>query len=62
MEIFRRLGVAAAIRAGGLPDDYPHDVAYRTAATGIELTRITIPAAPGANADAVVPVAAPRTV
>ena len=43
MEIFRRLGVASAVRAGGLPDDYPHDVAYRTSATGIELTRILIP-------------------
>jgi 2-polyprenyl-6-methoxyphenol hydroxylase-like FAD-dependent oxidoreductase len=43
MEIFRRLGVGATIRAAGLPDDYPHDVAYRTCATGIELTRIPIP-------------------
>lgn len=43
MEILRRLGVADAVRAGGLPDDYPHDVAYRTTATGIELTRILIP-------------------
>jgi len=43
MEIFRRLGVAATVRAGGLPDEYPHDIAYRTSATGIELTRIPIP-------------------
>ena len=43
MEIFRRLGVASAVRAGGLPDDYPHDVAYRISTTGIELTRILIP-------------------
>jgi 2-polyprenyl-6-methoxyphenol hydroxylase-like FAD-dependent oxidoreductase len=43
MEIFRRLGVAAAVRAAGLPDDYAHDVAYRTSAAGIELTRIPIP-------------------
>ncbi len=43
MEIFRRLGVASAVRARGLPDDYPHDVAYRTSTTGIELTRILIP-------------------
>ena len=43
MEIFRRLGVATAVRAAGLPDDYPHDVAYRTTTTGIELTRILIP-------------------
>lgn len=43
MEIFRRLGVAAAVRAAGLPDDYPNDVAYRTAVTGVELSRIPIP-------------------
>jgi 2-polyprenyl-6-methoxyphenol hydroxylase-like FAD-dependent oxidoreductase len=30
METFRRLGVAAEIRAAGLPDDYPNDVAVRT--------------------------------
>jgi 2-polyprenyl-6-methoxyphenol hydroxylase-like FAD-dependent oxidoreductase len=47
MEIFRRLGVAKAVRSAGLPDDYPHDVAYRTAATGIELTRILIPGRAG---------------
>ncbi len=43
MEIFRRLGVAAALRDCGLPADYPNDVAYRTTATGIELSRIPIP-------------------
>jgi 2-polyprenyl-6-methoxyphenol hydroxylase and related FAD-dependent oxidoreductases len=47
MEIFRRLGVAAAVRAAGLPDEYPHDVAYRTSTTGIELTRISIPGRAG---------------
>lgn len=47
MEVFRRLGVAAAVRAAGLPDEYPHDVAYRTSATGIELTRIPIPGRAG---------------
>ena len=47
MEIFRRVGVAAAVRTAGLPDDYPHDVAYRTSATGIELTRILIPSRTG---------------
>ena len=47
MEIFRRLGVAAAVRAAGLPDEYPHDIAYRTSATGIELTRIPIPGRAG---------------
>jgi 2-polyprenyl-6-methoxyphenol hydroxylase-like FAD-dependent oxidoreductase len=43
MEIFRRLGLAKAVRAAGLPDDYPNDVAFRTRATGFELTRIPIP-------------------
>jgi 2-polyprenyl-6-methoxyphenol hydroxylase-like FAD-dependent oxidoreductase len=43
MEIFRRLGLAAKLRGAGLPADYPHDVASRTTATGIELCRIGIP-------------------
>jgi 2-polyprenyl-6-methoxyphenol hydroxylase-like FAD-dependent oxidoreductase len=43
MEIFRRLGVARAVREAGLPGDYPNDVAFRTTATGIELARIPIP-------------------
>ncbi len=43
MEVFRRLGVARALRDAGLPPDYPNDVAYRTTATGIELARIPIP-------------------
>ena len=43
MEIFRRLGVAGAVRDAGLPPDYPNDVAYRTAFLGTELTRIRIP-------------------
>src|SRR5262245_59663574 len=43
MEIFRRLGVAPAVRDAGLPRDYPNDVAYRTTFTGIELSRIPIP-------------------
>lgn len=44
MEVFRRLGVAAALRDSGLPADYPNDVAYRTTTTGAELSRIPIPA------------------
>jgi 2-polyprenyl-6-methoxyphenol hydroxylase-like FAD-dependent oxidoreductase len=44
MEIFRRLGVAKALRDTGLPADYPNDVAYRTTFTGEELSRIPIPA------------------
>jgi 2-polyprenyl-6-methoxyphenol hydroxylase-like FAD-dependent oxidoreductase len=43
MEIFRRLGVAGKVRNSGLPADYPHDISYRTAFTGQELTRIRIP-------------------
>lgn len=43
MEVFRRLGLASTIRQAGLPPDYPHDIAYRTTATGVELTRIPIP-------------------
>jgi 2-polyprenyl-6-methoxyphenol hydroxylase-like FAD-dependent oxidoreductase len=43
MEIFRRLGLAQKVRNAGLPADYPHDISYRTAFTGQELTRILIP-------------------
>ena len=43
MEIFRRLGIAGAVRNAGLPADYPNDVAFRTTATGIEMARIPIP-------------------
>ncbi|WP_428491313.1 FAD-dependent oxidoreductase [Rhodopila sp.] len=43
MEIFRRLGVARAVRDAGLPADYPNDVAFRTTTTGTELSRIPIP-------------------
>ena len=44
MEQFRRLGVAAKLRSAGLPPDYPNDVVFRTSVTGIELSRIHIPA------------------
>ena len=37
------MGFADAVRAAGLPDDYPNDVVLRTRATGDELTRIHIP-------------------
>jgi 2-polyprenyl-6-methoxyphenol hydroxylase-like FAD-dependent oxidoreductase len=43
MEIFRRLGVAAALRDAGLPAEFPNDVSYRTTATGVEIARIPIP-------------------
>jgi hypothetical protein len=43
MEIFRRPGVAQAVRNAGLPADYPNDAVFRTTTTGIELSRIPIP-------------------
>ena len=43
MEIFRTLGIVERVRDAGLPPDYPNDIAYRTAFTGPELTRIPIP-------------------
>lgn len=43
MEIFRRLGIAWAVRKAGLPADHANDVAFRTAATGLEFARIHIP-------------------
>lgn len=43
MEIFRRLGLVQKVRNAGLPPDYPHDISYRTTATGVELSRICIP-------------------
>ena len=47
MEVFRRLGIAGTVRDAGLPHDYPHDVAYRTAMLGREITRIPIPSRNG---------------
>ena len=44
MEQFRRLGLAGDVRNAGLPPDYPNDVAFRTSVTGVELSRIHIPA------------------
>ena len=43
MEHFRRLGVAAKIRASGLDDHHPTDVSYFTSLTGIELARQRLP-------------------
>jgi 2-polyprenyl-6-methoxyphenol hydroxylase-like FAD-dependent oxidoreductase len=43
MEIFRRLGLVRDVRDAGLPADFPNDVAFRTTATGTELSRIPIP-------------------
>lgn len=43
MEIWRRLGIAPAMREAGLPADHANDVSYRTTFTGEELSRIHIP-------------------
>jgi 2-polyprenyl-6-methoxyphenol hydroxylase-like FAD-dependent oxidoreductase len=40
MEHYRRLGFAAEIRALGLPEDYPQDIAYFTRYTAYELARL----------------------
>jgi 2-polyprenyl-6-methoxyphenol hydroxylase-like FAD-dependent oxidoreductase len=40
MEHYRRLGFAAQIRALGLPEDYPQDIAYFTRYTRHELARL----------------------
>jgi 2-polyprenyl-6-methoxyphenol hydroxylase-like FAD-dependent oxidoreductase len=44
MEIFRRLGIAESLRDIGLPADFPNDIVSCTTATGIELSRVAIPA------------------
>ncbi len=43
MEVFRRLGIAQALRDAGLPADHPNDVVFRTSLTGTEFARIAIP-------------------
>ena len=43
MEHFRRLGFADEIRAQGLPDDHPTDIAYFTHYARHELARIRLP-------------------
>jgi 2-polyprenyl-6-methoxyphenol hydroxylase-like FAD-dependent oxidoreductase len=43
METFRRLGLSRAVRAVGLPDDFPNDIVFRTRMTGREMARIRIP-------------------
>ena len=45
MEHYRRLGIAEAIRAQGLPADYPTDIAYFTRYAGDELARFSLPTA-----------------
>ncbi len=45
MEHYRRLGLADAIRAVGLPPDHPTDVVYMTSLNGHELHRLRMPSA-----------------
>ena len=45
MEYFRRLGFADEIRAMGMPEDYPTDIAYFTRLTTHELGRVGLPSA-----------------
>ncbi len=45
MEILRRLGCNEEYRACGLRSDYPNDVTYSTALTGVEFARYHLPAA-----------------
>jgi len=44
MEVFRRLGLADKLRGIGLPADYSNDIVSATSVTGIELSRVPIPA------------------
>ena len=55
MEVFRRLGVAEQLRAVGLPADYPNDIVSATSVTGIELSRVPIPARGARGGDATGP-------
>jgi len=50
MEHFRRLGFAAEVRALGLPQDYPTDIAYFTRYGRVELARYRLPSSQQATA------------
>ena len=49
MEHYRRLGFAEKVRAQGLPEDYPTDIAYFTRYTKHELARFSLPSARAAR-------------
>lgn len=49
MEHYRRHGFADEIRAMGMPDDYPPDIAYFTRMAGYELARFAMPRAKDAK-------------
>ena len=55
MEIFRALGMSKDVRNAGFPDDFPHDVAFRTSVTGNEFSRIKIPGRAGRRSGEVGP-------
>ncbi|WP_454805370.1 FAD-dependent monooxygenase [Paraburkholderia fungorum] len=48
MEHFRRIGISAAVRASGLPQDYAPDIAYCTSIAGHELARLNQPSSQAA--------------
>lgn len=50
MEHYRRIGIAQQVRALGLPDDHPTDIAYFTRFAGHELARLRLPTAAQAGA------------
>lgn len=43
MEVFRRLGCAPQVRAGGMPASYSQSASYRTTTTGAEMSQIWMP-------------------
>src|ERR1041384_4591590 len=43
MEIYRRLGIAGALRDEGFPPERPTDVVYTTRFAGYELGRVSLP-------------------
>jgi 2-polyprenyl-6-methoxyphenol hydroxylase-like FAD-dependent oxidoreductase len=49
MEHYRRLGFAEKVRAQGMPEDYPTDIAYFTRYTKHELARFSLPSARAAR-------------
>jgi 2-polyprenyl-6-methoxyphenol hydroxylase-like FAD-dependent oxidoreductase len=55
MELFRRWGIADAVREAGTPEDYPHTVLYLTALTGFEIARIERPGHGGRAPSAISP-------
>jgi 2-polyprenyl-6-methoxyphenol hydroxylase-like FAD-dependent oxidoreductase len=55
MELFRRWGIADAVRDAGTPEDYPHTVLYLTALTGFEIARIERPGHGGRAPSAISP-------